>query len=497
MEHLRVYRQMVKRNKGKIILTYIMIFIFFLWCTWNTPLTGDDWTWQSHLGVYRLKHFFDEYNGRYLSNLLEIALVRVSWLRILFQSICSTLLIYLISKITMKKVTYATVLSIFIFLMTIPQTVYAQTFGWTAGYVNYIVSLIALLTYFIIILNIFEEKEPTYKPYTIYLVATLGLLTQLLVEHITLFSIYSAILVIIYAKIKFHRFFKLHITYLIASIVGAVIMFSNSAYMQIIFGKDDYREISNKSLIEKTVQIYSGSMHRLLFENNVWIVLCISIVGLAIFGKYNASTKCMKYIKYFVVSTLYSYSVITLLATSSFIQLIFKRHELVLSLFSILFFISLCLIPLAIDQMKVRIFSWYLLSGVVLLSAPFVFITPYGPRCAIASIVFLLLFAYVLINYYGEKYQLSFSIWNKPAIVISVVIALYFAIALHQNGRVDRERLAEINKAVANKEPIITIRAIPNAKFHWMTEPEEHVFMTKYFKRAHKIPKKTKIIIKK
>lgn len=486
-------------KQSRLVTLFILIFLFFSWLTWNTPLTGDDWTWQSQRGLDRLKNYFENYNGRYLSNILEIILVRSEWLRIIFQGIISAALVYFTVKSTTKKITVATSLLALILILTIPIQVYAQTFGWTAGYVNYVVSIVAILIYISIVSNIFKKEEPKYKKITIIAVALIGFCTQLLVEHMTLFAVYTAILVVIWAKLKYKKFFAVHISYLVSTLVGAVVMFSNGAYLNVFLGKDTYREISDATLIEKIITIYSGNMHRYIFENNTWIVLFVSIVGVLVFEKYQAKSLSMKILKKIAVFYFYIYSILVLLGRVPAVQENYIEFEGFYSILSIVYFIFLCLIPFAIADKATKIYSWYLLSGVVLLSAPFIFIAPYGPRCAVASILFLLLFGMKLLDYLNLEYSWSFSKLTKPLLALSVVVVLYLGANLYPNGEADRERLESIAQDPNGHKNVIRVQAIPNPQFHWMPDPHEKRYMTQYFKQNNNIPPNTKIklIIKK
>lgn len=480
-------------KRGHIIILFILLFLFFSWLTWNTPLTGDDWTWQSQRGIDRLKNHFENYNGRYLSNVLEIIFVRIEWVRIIAQGIFSAALVYFAVKSTSKKITVATSLLAMILLLTMPIQVYAQTFGWTAGYVNYVISIVGLLVYLSVVSNIFKKEEPKYKKIAVFAVALLGFCTQLLVEHMTIFAVYTAILVVIWSKVKYKKFFAVHISYLVSTLVGAVIMFSNGAYLNVFLGKDTYREISDATLMEKIITIYSGNMHRYIFENNTWIVLFVSIVGILIFEKYQTKSISMKVLKKIVVCYFYIYSMIVLLARVPAVQETYIEFEGFYSILSVIYFIFLGLIPIVIVDRATKIYCWYLLSGVLLLSAPFIFIAPYGPRCAFASIVFLLLFGMKLLDYLSLEYSWSFSKMAKPLIALSVVVVIYLGVNLYPNGEADRERLELIAQNPNGQKGVIQVQAIPNPKFHWMPDPHEKRYMTKFFKENNNIPPTTKI----
>lgn len=66
-------------NKKKLDFDYkysIFIIIFLAIFTSLIPYACDDWAWGSSIGIERLERFFAGYNGRYLGNLIVIAITR-------------------------------------------------------------------------------------------------------------------------------------------------------------------------------------------------------------------------------------------------------------------------------------------------------------------------------------------------------------------------------------------------------------------------------------
>ena len=64
-------RVALKRNRFYIVLFLILFLLCFLF-----PYTGDDWAWGGQLGIDRLSSWFENYNGRYLGNLIVLILTR-------------------------------------------------------------------------------------------------------------------------------------------------------------------------------------------------------------------------------------------------------------------------------------------------------------------------------------------------------------------------------------------------------------------------------------
>src|SRR5699024_7542906 len=69
----------------------------------------------------------------------------------------------------------------------------------------------------------------------------------------------------------------------IGFITGAIIMFSNKAYLSVFMGTDTYRTVgSNESLITKMFDIYVYQMNYHFYVNNIIIITIIFIVCLVI-----------------------------------------------------------------------------------------------------------------------------------------------------------------------------------------------------------------------
>ena len=51
------------------------------------PYTGDDWAWGSQIGIDRLNQWFENYNGRYVGNLIVLVMTRSNLLKAVIMSV--------------------------------------------------------------------------------------------------------------------------------------------------------------------------------------------------------------------------------------------------------------------------------------------------------------------------------------------------------------------------------------------------------------------------
>ena len=123
-----------------------------------------------------------------------------------------------------------------------------QSVAWLSGFVNYTVSVLLALIFIDYIYKVFRGEETKDTKSGIALFAVLGFASALLVEHFTLYCAVIAAGLMIYVKAKKQKIQIKNFTYLAGVLAGAVLMFSNSAYIKIFSGKDFYRKTINEDI---------------------------------------------------------------------------------------------------------------------------------------------------------------------------------------------------------------------------------------------------------
>ena len=88
----------IKEKKFKDIGRYALCFAMLFALSWLFPYTGDDWAWGSQIGLDRLHTWFDNYSGRYVGNLIVLALTRSNMLKSLAMTAAITGIIFLLGK---------------------------------------------------------------------------------------------------------------------------------------------------------------------------------------------------------------------------------------------------------------------------------------------------------------------------------------------------------------------------------------------------------------
>lgn len=484
-------------NRKRSMVYYLVIFAYFGWISYNIPLTGDDWMWGSNSGTDLLKNGYRDYNGRYASNTIEIILTRITWVRVLFMAVFSTLLIICSAKLTERIDKKIPLLAAFFLFMLVPTKIFSQTYGWVAGYVNYIPSVVLLIIYLLVIKNIVDDKPPVYKKKLVFWMIPLGIVTQLIVEHVTLFSIFTGFLVIVYSYVKFKKFYSVHWVYFISSIVGGIIMFSNNAYLKIITGNDPFREVKEyNGILDRFYTSYKEGMYQYLFTENVLIQLTISVLLVVLVLRSKANKRWIENVlKPFFLFVIVSFDLFILIFKNVLGNQYLGMHTSDFeALFTLVYFITMVAsILLFVQQKASNIRLIYYVFGIVLLTIPFVFISPFGPRCVFGAYTFMVLFILELLVYLGNQYEWSFQSLKSILITANIVLMIVFTFILSLNGYTDRNRIHKLNNDLNKKIKIVEMSELPYPQFHWKPSPVTGMKQNFRFKVFYHVPEKVEI----
>lgn len=231
----------MKSKTNKNIILYLFAIVFFGIFYYFLPFAGDDWAWGSDVGIERLKNAFDGYNGRYVGNLFIILITRSVITKVVFCTLIMFILIFVLSKIfdglsNDKKSTTNYIIAFSSVLILVlpnqiafgdiqPFQIFGSTVGWLSGFTNYVVPSVLILIFYYFVTNKDFESNPVY----IFLVFD-GLFACLCVEHYTLFCLVFGFAVIIYRYYFYKKICKKSLSFFSGSLIGALIMFSNSSY---------------------------------------------------------------------------------------------------------------------------------------------------------------------------------------------------------------------------------------------------------------------------
>lgn len=489
---------MFKTKSDKKVLIYSAILLVFLIVLCYTfPYTGDDWAWGSSIGIERYNSFFAGYNGRYLGNIFVMILTRSELLKTLCMTGVLFGIIFISYRYSNKKNTTLLYISS-LCILALPRLVLRQSVVWTSGFTNYAISIFLILIYIYIVKNIFYNEKPKYPKYLPVLLLILGICNALFVEHITLYSIVLGIFVIIYTYIRFKKIYSAQIAYFLGAIIGAVIMFTNSAYLSIASSQDTYRSIPNSGIsgfISTSIDSYFKVIYKELFFNNIIINIIIAITAIIIIYKYNSNNKnkVMAIASNLIGLIIVAYSAYSLLASLNIKWNILLRFtDYAEGIFSIAYYIAiLFLIILFINDKNRKAKMLFILISIAFLTGPLFVVKPIGSRCFLATYVMFILLINEFIDYImvDNKNNVLMKCINKIIIVISILFAVYLLSIYTYIAKVNNERIDYIKSEVASNNKEIVLTKLPYEEYLWTATPTENGLWEDRLKLFYQIPK--------
>ncbi|MBC1944087.1 hypothetical protein HCJ32_03835 [Listeria booriae] len=485
-----------EKNWKLLSLVSVVAFLFYLYIAFRTPLTHDDWTWGIAEGMKRFHEGFADYNGRYLGNIVEILITRVDWLRILVMGVFGAMMA-VIPAVIAKTNSLGVYLLSFLLFLTVPATVFAQTYGWAAGFANYNTAAVCILIYLLIVKNVFYDKTPRYNIFLTIFAVPLGLCSQLFVEHATLYNIVAGLFIIILAFVKFRKFFWFHILYFLSTIAGAVIMLSNGAYAKIFSGEDQYRTIDrDMGFFEKIYDIFKTTMYQFLVMDNVALNIVLGIIGILVLVKVAQNLSVIQLVFkniFIVILTIYP-------LYRDVVGEVFKISSENTATFEAFFSLAFYLVLVATvimfipgSGLKTEL-SFYLLS-VVTLAAPLFFVTPVGPRNFIICYMFFVLFAVRVLHFMYEENYLNLRPAYVPLLSLVVVFMIAYSYMFTQIGRVNDARIASVKEQAESGAKVVTLQRLPYQNYLWMSTPNVPSYQAENFVKYYNLPKGTTLKI--
>ena len=484
--------QTVRSKRAKDVTFTALIFVAFAVLVYLFPYSGDDWAWGTQIGLDRLAVWFRAYNGRYLGNLLELALTRSELLNMLVSSTFFTAACFLPRLYSGSKSFTAYLMGGVMFLL-MPKDVFVQSVVWTAGFSNYIPPIVLTMIYFVFIKNIFDEKKPEYRPWIGILSAVIGFSSTLFMENVTLFVVAISALIIFYSYLRFKKLFFVHVMHLAGSVIGAVVMFTNAAYLNIAQGDDFYRETAADTGIVDTVLSNSMEIFRSFFSGNITGLVILSVlcaVLCLVFVKGSADR--VKNLIAVASICINVFSLMIIYFRSKFVHwMLFYGYEKS-SLITVLFFIMIAAVYFAsvvvcificVECEKTRYKNLLLLVSIPVLIAPLAVVSPIGPRCFFPPYLMLMGVCVSLFVYLKDKLNWSSEVHKGIALsmVAVCITAVTFLLSIYSSIHyfdVIRSEYAVKQAEAGNKNVIIC--NLPYPSYVWTGNPDEEPWDTRY-----------------
>lgn len=475
----------------KFIILFVLLCVFFYF----VPYTDDDLRWGSQTGLNRLANGFAGYGGRYLGYLIVMGLTRSVIFKVLFMSTIVTMLAYLVRYITNLRIApYVVILSI----MVAPLSLFRSTIGWVSGFANYVTSVCFTLLYIAYIVYFERKDEKRNSIGAAVLLCLLGVINTLIVEHFTIYNILLGLFVVILFVLKDKRVFVQFVGYAVGSFAGALGMFSNSAYHNILAGSDSYRDVGNEGIIKTCgsglVPICEyGYFDNIVLNIAIFITLCLVV------WQYQ---NCLEHSKQSLVKGCLTVNFGYVMASFLMERLydegtsVGKGVHFIVICMSLLSILALIIIAVIFskfyDCFKMILF---LFISIVILNAPFLVVNPVTPRVFFGTYILFTIILCILIEQLCQETKLlSEKVVAKLCRLGLIVGAVFYIVVFSLIYKADNERLQDIRKQVAAGEERVVMHPLPYEQFvHEITLYKK--WELRGYKQFYHLPKDLKLVV--
>ena len=482
-----------------------VFWLFWLYLAANTPYGIDDWQWGIPIGLEELKTA--SLNSRYVGNLLEVIVSRSFLLKTLLMGSLEAL-IPLLSVLLIQRwremqgeetaddffLTVQLALGNAIFL-TLPREVWAQTYGWVAGFSNYgLAAFLMVLSQGILLEGKNHQKKHSmgFLAFSLFI----GLITQLVLENITLFMVALAAFAVIYQLFTFRRCSMTTIAFLLGAASGAMIMFSGKIYSSLLTtghtdGIGRYLSYSvDMKLSELIPFLYYRALYYLpgnLWGNN-WLACTVITLCMALAAK-NLQLRlrravifvCLCFALFFVLNRFVG----PIEEYVSFWSDVLSQRLHFLFFWTILLFVILCF-QREKKTRNILLLLWFLGPLAI---APMVAVTSIPARCFLPTVVFLEEFCLLLFQREFKELRPRMQkvgiVFLAVVLLISTVRIIYVYSCL---GKAERDREMLIAEAKKTQVSSLYLPDYPFAEYHAYTEPMKGGGQLRFFREFYQIP---------
>ncbi|MCI9598533.1 MAG: hypothetical protein HFE75_14890 [Firmicutes bacterium] len=489
---------MLRLNQRKYDIAGISLYAaFFLALTFFCylfPYTGDDWAWGSSIGMKRLESWFENYNGRYAGNLAVMVLTRFRVLKSIFEAGCLVGILCLIVPRGKNQMSLTLVGALL--FVCVPKLLLRQAIVWTAGFSNYVISILLVLIYVRYCYPLVEDgQRKAPRAWAAVPLAVLAFVTALFVEHITTYILVMAVAVILYTLVKERRIYAAHVGYLVGAIAGAVAMFSNGAYRMIADHQDGYRTMAAETgIVDRIFTNYFSVIGKELFVNNFVLNFFLLFAVILVFVKQkhlyqSRARRALGVISITMIGLAVNYSAVVdaLKIFAHWDRLPDVCHGAVTAIFcaGIIIF---CLWGIAEKALRTK--AIFLIGSAACVTAPLMVVTPIGSRCFFATYVFFTFFVLECMD------QMETKLWHCLLIGAAILLAMAnwarIYVPIYQ---ADIERLDKVRQCVRQGEAAVEVTHYPHENYLWCSVPKTGSIWEERYKLFYDIPLEVKIKI--
>ena len=390
------------------------------------------------------------------------------------------------------------------------REIFQQAIVWSAGFFNYIPPLVAAMLFAWSVKQTLDGKWKTGNYIGGACLLVLGIIAALYMENMTLFNIVLAVATTLFVWFVRKQVWPVCAGWLGGSLIGAVIMFSNSVYHSISQGEDSYRSFSGnllQSIADSVGKVFTYGMYQNTVLNVLFTLLLICFVCRQTknIGKGRIVSALTAYAVawtmyatvYGLHTTMYTAS-ISSSVTTIYTWQVLGSYTAAFNALSGLGYLVACfaiLLLLAQDnRLKCRIWALYGSLGVMI--APLFIVTPIGPRNFFAGYIIQIMLACMMISELWQDKPLP-KVAGASLMAALLVVCLYWTSIYAYIFKVDLQRKDYIAQQLAEGKQTIQVIQWPYEEYVWWakTSEESPRFKKKKiaFRRFEGMPEDVKI----
>lgn len=482
--------QLKKENKC-ITIMYAVVFLMFLIIGYLVPYVHDDWAWGTQIGIERLESLFENYNGRWMGNLVVLLITRVRCIRAIFYGAAFFFITYYSMKISNSN-KWQSVAAFLALMLCIPTGVFRQAIGWTAGFANYVMGIAVALPVIYIIMKKIEDSEDRAFKWTDIGYVLLCFCGQLFVEHVTTYMLFLVVASNILYFFKKRKCNSLMLMLMASGIGGAILMFSNGSYAIAAGGDGQYQDIKIQSslfsTLKQAIDTLLSSVCEYLILAPVVISLLLGIMCIIILMK----LKERFYIPAVVVITAFClYQIFR--GYMPYDLSIFAYGEYVEGFFCLSYLLTVAYTVFLVKEIRWK--GLFAISSILILAAPLVMASPIGPRNFFPMYVFYIILFILIYEYLvksSEKLEIAI---GKVIVIACVLLSIYYMAIVSFTFFSETKRMKSIDKQVNAEKSEIQLYTLPFAEYYHFSTPVNSVFASR-FKLFYGIPQETTVVFK-
>ena len=466
----------MNNNSRRIyIFASLIMLVFYMFIAFCVPYCHDDWEWGIDAGINQWLNA--TLNSRYVGSFFVVIMTRSEFLKTLIIGLTLFFIPLLLDRIAGKELNVKRYIIANFLLLFIPQEMWQQTHGWVSAFANYVIS-VALTFFLILVLERTKDRRAGVCWFSLPLAVAVGLFH----ENLTVYIVGVMIIYTLYCGICSRRINAFHIMMTLCSILGFLIMFSNSVY---------------DSLIDEGVAL--GGVRALSFDldDGIWGMICQTL---------------KRFFTRIFPEMFFRYPTATVVSTGMLVWEVLhsKRSvfKIILSVIAAALCVTVCVVPngaACCTPISICLFildivlivqaggknvgkKLMLLLSVPAILLPLAITTEFGPR--LCYLPYMMLLAIGVCALPTLSYRFEQTIGAVFAVVLTVCVVFYIGIYT-EICSVTIDRAVAVSTAVKNGANEVVMKKDPH-KYWWGRNCGDERMV--FFKEFYGIPENVTVI---